>query len=48
MLSIFKNIAVNEELSIRKYFKVAQLYNITFRQLRSQIIIYVIKILKKE
>ena len=48
VLSILKDIAVDEELSVRKYPRVAQLHGVAFRQLRSQITIYAAKMLEEE
>jgi hypothetical protein len=48
MLSILKEIAADEDLSIRKYPRVTQLHRVAFRLLRSQITIYAAKMLEEE
>jgi hypothetical protein len=49
-LSLLKNIATDEDLSIRKYIHTAQLINegIAFQLLRNQVTIKAMKLLKAE
>lgn len=49
-LSILKDIATNEDLSIRKYSRTAQLVTkgVAFQLLRNQVTIIVIKLLEAE
>jgi hypothetical protein len=48
MLSILKEISTDEDLYVRKYPRVTQLYGVAFRLLRAQTTIYAAKMLEEK